>query len=112
VLGSRTARTTGRVCVQGALQPAPLCGACSPAKATARGEGRWHPGLLQPFWEALEIPQVVLRWSRERTSMNLTFLSKNDTGKKKKKPTHARLHINQGNKTACGGGKIIRSKSI
>ena len=93
------------------LQPAPaVCASLS--ETMARGEGGWHSGLPQPLWEALEIPQLVLRLERGNDFYESRFLTKKRVGKKKTNNHPARLHINQGNKTACGCNQIIRSKSI
>lgn len=65
------------------LQPGPaVC--VYPSETTARGEGWWHPGLPQPLWEALEVPQLVLRLERGRDFYESCFLTKKKGREKKK----------------------------
>lgn len=82
------------------LQPAPpVC--VFPSETTARAEGGW-----QPCGDPTACPQAAAR--KELLWVSLSYQIKG----KKKPQTPTRLHINQGNKTACGHDQIIRSKSI
>lgn len=121
ILSGRTSQVLGRseghgegLCSRGSFSQLLWCVHPPPRPREGRGRVASTPAAALAGSPG-ESHSLSSGWSKERISMNLAFLPKKGKGKKKiikKQPTPARLHINQGNKTACGRDQIIRSKSI